>query len=42
MQLTNGVHLSNYSIEEPVLNKKVASMATVQREDGTTYFVESS
>jgi predicted secreted hydrolase len=41
MQLTNGVCLSNYSVEEPALNKKVASMATVQRQDGTTYFVES-
>ena len=42
MQLTNGVSISNYSIEEPVLNKKIASMATVQRKDGTTYFVEST
>jgi predicted secreted hydrolase len=42
MQLTNGVIVHNYSLEEPVLNEKIASLATVQREDGTTYFVESS
>lgn len=41
MQLTNGVCLSNFSVDEPALDKKVASMATVQRKDGTTYFVES-
>lgn len=42
MQLSNGVHLSNFTLEEPALNKKTASLVTVQREDGTTYFVESS
>ena len=42
MQLSNGVHLSNFTLEEPVLNKKTMSLVTVQREDGTTYFVESS
>lgn len=42
MQLDNGVCISNYSLGQPALDKKIASMATVQRADGTTYFVESS
>ena len=41
MQLDNGVCISNYSIEPPELRKKIASLATVQRADGTTYFVNS-
>lgn len=41
MQLDNGVSISNFSLEPPELNKKGASQATVQRADGTTYFVPS-
>lgn len=42
MQLSNGVCISNYTTDSPELDKKTASQATVQRADGTTYFVSSS
>ncbi|HKR61945.1 MAG TPA: lipocalin-like domain-containing protein [Pyrinomonadaceae bacterium] len=41
MQLDNGVCISNYSVDAPELDNKTASQATVQRADGTTYFVSS-
>lgn len=41
MQLSNGVCISNYSLDSPELDKKTASQATIQRADGTTYFVDS-
>jgi predicted secreted hydrolase len=41
MQLSNGVCISNYTLDSPELDKKTASQATVQRADGTTYFVSS-
>jgi len=46
MQLDNGVCISNFSVPNPsspppALNQKSASQATVQRSDGTTYFVPS-
>lgn len=42
MQLSNGVCISNYTLEPPELGKETKSQATVQRADGTTYFVASS
>lgn len=41
MQLSNGVCISNYTTDSPELDKRTASQATVQRADGTTYFVSS-
>ena len=41
MQLDNGVCISNYTVDTPGLGSKTASLATVQRADGTTYFVKS-
>jgi len=45
MQLDNGVSISNFALlgsgPPPPLNQKTESKATVQREDGTTYFVDS-
>ncbi|MEA2689359.1 MAG: hypothetical protein QOD51_1966, partial [Candidatus Eremiobacteraeota bacterium] len=46
MQLDNGVCISNFSVHDPTvpppaLNQKGPSQATVQRADGTTYFVPS-
>ncbi len=44
MQLDNGVSISNYSVLDPglpPLNQRTQSEATVQRPDGTTYFVPS-
>ena len=41
MQLSNGVCISNYTLDSPELDKKTASQATVQRADGRTYFVDS-
>ena len=45
MQLDNGVCISNFSLPDPAnppkLNEKTASKATVQRRDGTLYFVPS-
>jgi len=41
MQLGNGVCISNYTTRPPELDQKTASQATVQRADGTTYFVRS-
>lgn len=42
MQLSNGVCISNFTLKEPELGKETPSLATVQRADGTTYFVSSS
>lgn len=45
MQLDNGVCISNYSIGDTTqlsLNKTVQAKATVQRQDGTTYFESST
>jgi len=41
LQLDNGVCVSNYSVDPPKLGQKLKSFATVQRKDGTTYFVNS-
>lgn len=41
MQLSNGVCISNFTLDPPALDRKTASLATVQRADGTTYFVSS-
>ncbi len=41
-QLDDGVCISNYALGDPatfVLNQKIASNATIQRADGTTYYV---
>jgi predicted secreted hydrolase len=45
MQLDDGVSISNYAQGDPttfVLNQKITSNATIQRADGTTYFVPTS
>lgn len=42
IQLGNGVCISNYTLDAPELNQKTRSQATVQRADGTTYFVDTS
>lgn len=42
VQLSNGVCISNFTLDAPELDKKTPSLATVQRADGTTYFVNSS
>jgi hypothetical protein len=41
MQLSNGVCISNYTLDSPELDKRTPSQATVQRADGRTYFVDS-
>jgi len=45
MQLDDGVCISNYAFGDPttfVLNEKIASQATIQRADGTTYYVPTT
>ncbi len=41
MLLDNGVSISNFSLDPPKLNQRTKSKATVQRTDGTRYFVDS-
>jgi len=41
MQLSNGVCISNYTLDPPKLDTKTRSQATVQRADGRTYFTET-
>jgi len=44
MQLDNGVCISNYTVfspSPPPLDKASPSKATIQRADGTTYYVDS-
>jgi predicted secreted hydrolase len=45
MQLDNGVCISNYSVGDTTqlsLNKTIQGKATIQRQDGTTYFESST
>lgn len=39
MQLDNGLRISNYTVEEPALNKRTAGEATVMDVDGSTFLV---
>jgi predicted secreted hydrolase len=41
MQLENGTRVHNYTIEEPVLNKRSAALATIMLPDGTTYLEQT-